>query len=334
MGLKPLSTVATISVLVVLHVIKIPSLLAFEPDTNKCGQRIYRGPDSRLKAHILGKVSRGSVVGFEILNHRPVIALPHSLLAMEKNTVVELPIPQTIKAISVSGGHDLLLQTDAGIAKGGDQAFMIDHRLTRAIRGRLYSSGSQVFLEVRTRLDFVQFVARRLNGQSFTIATMKGPFRAASWNQYGLAAVVDDSLFIWDAGSKNVVRLLSDHGLNSARDVALVGPARAVVALGNIVVLVTSETMTVVAPASAARCRFGAGILYLLDTGTGIVWAIDGLDRLGSKAGDLSYARTLIRNLPNDANEKSAQFREAARMVGCDAALHELAEATAGNTFK
>lgn len=331
MRIRKVHAAATIWAFAVFSLANTATVLAVQPEANTCDHGIYRGLDSRLHAHVLGKVPPGPIVGFEIVNNRPAIALPHSLLTFDKKTLLELPIPQTVKSISVGGGHDLLVQTDTGIEKIGDRTFVADDQLTRAIRGRIYGSGRLVFLEVRTHQDLVQFVARRHDGKSFIIATMKGPFRAASWNQYGLAAVVDDNLIIWAAGSKNIVRLVSDSGLNNSRDVALVGPARAVVTLRNMVVLVTSETMTVVAPAASARCRFAAGVLYLLDTGDGIVWAIDGLDRLGSKAGDRTYARTLIRNLRQDADEKSTPFREAARILGCDTALQELGKAMSDN---
>jgi len=204
MKIKPFNAAASISVLAALYLMTMPALLALQPDADNCGQGIYRGLDSRLDAHAVGKAPQGSVVGFEIVNDRPVIALPHSLATVNKKTNFELPIEQTVLAISIGGGHDLFIQTTAGIEKIRDQAFVTDDQLTHAIRGRLYGSGSQVLLEVRTHQDLVQFVARRSNGQSFIIATMKGPFRAASWNQYGLAAVVGDGLFIWEASARNV----------------------------------------------------------------------------------------------------------------------------------
>jgi hypothetical protein len=84
---------------------------------------------------------------------------------------------------------------------------------------------------MRARQDMLQFIARKPNGSPFPIARMKGTLRAASWNDMGLAAVIGDSLYVWEAGSKNIIRLLSDMGLNAAQDVVLVGPDRAVITL-------------------------------------------------------------------------------------------------------
>lgn len=157
---------------------------------------------------------------------------------------------------------------------------------------------------------------------------MKGTLHAASWNDVGLAAVVDNSLYVWEAGSKNVVRLLTDQGLSAAKDVVLVGHNRAVVSLQATVVLVTDEAMTVVTGMTRARCRFQQDVLYLLDDETGLIWTLCGLNQLGNKKDDHSYAADLLKEAPRDsAAESSVQFREAARIIGCDGAKRQLTSA-------
>src|SRR5207244_3923043 len=101
-----------------------------------------------------------------------------------------------------------------------------DQAITSRVRGRLYGSGNPVFVEVRAQQGALQFIARTANGSPFPIASVKGTLRAVSWNDVGLAAVVGDSLYVWQSGSKNIVRLLTDQGLSAAKDAVLVGPNR------------------------------------------------------------------------------------------------------------
>lgn len=313
MRIKDSRVVPILLLVAVLHTVGTSSLLAFQKDAKSCLNGVYRGPDSRLSSRVLGKVSPGPIVGLEILDGRPIVAQPHMLLTVEKKATLELPLSFTARGISIGGDHDLRIQTDSAIERIEDKTFVSDDPLSHVVRGRLYGSGSRVFLEVRVRGNLVQFVARRRNGESFVISTIKGLFRTASWNEYGLAAVVGNGLFVWPAGTRKLLLLMRDEGLNHARDIALAGPTRAIVALENVVILVTSETVTVVGTAAQAHCRFAAGVLYLLDGRTRLIWAIEGLDRLGTKAGDEAYARTLIHT--------SNQIREAARILGCAAVL-------------
>ena len=126
--------------------------------------------------------------------------------------------------------------------------------------------GSPVFVEVRAHQGVLQFLARNRNGAPFLIASIKGTLHAASWNDIGLATVVGDSLYVWQAGAKNMVRLLTDKGLSAARDVVLVGLNGGWLHIKTTVVLITNETMTVVLgmPMAAAASRTAYFIFWMV----------------------------------------------------------------------
>jgi hypothetical protein len=321
--------VTTISVWLVFSLVVGPEITAVSLASRipqRCGQQAYRGIDSRLKPDIVGVLpdAKQFVVGFELANHQPVIALADQVLEIGQNSMVKRTVPHAVRGISVDRSSRLLIQTDHGILTG-DSVLQTNVGLTNIIKGRLYDSGSPLLLEVRSRDKTIQFLARRHGGQSFLIATFQGTFSAASWNSIGLVTVVEDSLYVWDAGSKKIVRLLTDRGLRSVKDVVLVGPERVIVTLKAMVILVTPREALVVAGIPSARCRFDAGVLYLLDDETGLVWALKGLDQLGTKLGDRAHAIDLLKLMPNQTGESSAQFLEAARILGCDQARREAA---------
>lgn len=294
---------------------------------DRCEIEVWGGPDSRLKPNVIGSLPdpKLSVVGFEIVNHRPLVALSNHLVGFDKDGVADLPMHDAVKSISVNKQNDVFLQTSDGVGRIEDSGLKNDAGLSNTIHGHLYNSGNSVFLEVRARKGLLQFVARSKNGDGFLIASIQGTLRAASWNELGLATVVDNSLYIWEAGTKKIIRLLTDKGLAEAQDASLVGTRRAVVTLKSTVMLITSETMIVVMGMTAARCRFQDGILYLLDGHTGLIWAFHGLDQLGTKDGDRTQAENLLKKSIEGKKETSAAFLEAARIIGCEGAKQFLA---------
>jgi hypothetical protein len=265
------------------------------------------------------------IVGFEIVRGQVLVAHPKQLTVLAGQTNNVLDLKEAVKGVSVNHAGEVFIQTDAGFLTMRKDGFKLDNAISDAVHGRLYGSGNLVFLEVRAHQDILQFIARKPDGKAFPIASFKGRLRAASWNEMGLAAVVGDSLYVWRAGAQSIVRLLTDQGLNTAQDVVMVGPNRAVVSLPNGVVLVSNEGLSVVTGMMRSRCRFQQNTLYLLDGNTGIVWTFSGLDRLGTKSGDQSYAAELLRQAPKGSAEKSIQFREAARIIGCESATRHLA---------
>jgi hypothetical protein len=305
----------------------IPIVAESNSAPQRCEQQIYAAPDGRLTPHVIGHMPKFTepVVGFEIIRGKPLVALPRQLVGFTDKNVNELAVPEPVKGLSFNKESRLMLQTATGFLTIGDTGLEPDETMTRTVHGRLYGSGSQVFVEVRAHQGVLQFVARKQNGSPFLIASVKGKLHAASWNDIGLAAVVGDSLYVWQAGAKNIVRLLSDQGLSAARDVVLVGPNRAVVSLKTTVFLITSETVIVVLKMPLARCRFQHSVLYLLDGQTGLIWSLQGLDQLGTKKGDQAYAADLLKQLPRNADERAVKFQEAARILGCDRAREQLA---------
>lgn len=299
-----------------------PSPTAKPKRSQECEQQMYADPDSRLTPHIIGRLPNSveEIVAFEIIQGRPLVALPRQLIGFTANGINELTIPEPIKGLSFNKDSRVWLQTSSGFQTVGETHLESDTIFTNAVNGRLYGSGSPLFVEARAHKGILQFVARKQDGSAFTIASLKGTLRAASWNNIGLAAVVGSELYVWKAGSKNVVRLLSDQGLSAAQDVVLVGQNRAVITLRTSVVLVTDEAMTVIMGMPEARCRFDGGVLYLLDSHTGLIWAFQGLDQLGTKHGDRDYATELLQKKAGKSAQDSANFLEAARILGCQEA--------------
>jgi len=58
----------------------------------KCEEQPYRGIDSRLKPDLLGVVPnlKETIVGFELVNHLPVIALHDQLLDIGQKNIARL----------------------------------------------------------------------------------------------------------------------------------------------------------------------------------------------------------------------------------------------------
>lgn len=83
----------------------IPAVLALSmhasdaPDNPDCDRRLYRAIDSRLEPHIVGLLPKTSqpVVGFEVVQDRPLVAFPHLLLGFRKDGVEQLPVSQALK---------------------------------------------------------------------------------------------------------------------------------------------------------------------------------------------------------------------------------------------
>ncbi len=267
----PTSKLATIVFLSLLTG-AVHSVAAPNSPSQRCEQQIYTAPDGRLIPHVIAHLQKSTepVVGFEIIRGQPLVARPRQLIGFTDKGINELAVPEPVKGLSVNQESRLVLQTAAGFLTAGDSGFEPEKTITRMVRGRLYGSGSPVFIEVRAHERVLQFLARQQKGAPFMIATLKGTLRAASWNDIGLAAVIGDSLYVWRAGDKNVVRLLTDQGLSAARDVVLVGRNRAVVTLRATVVLITSETITVLMGMPMARCRFQTSGLPLISWTVGL----------------------------------------------------------------
>jgi hypothetical protein len=174
----------------------------------KCEQQLYGGLDSRLEPRVVGALpkTKEPVVGFELVNHVPMLAFPHQLLGFQRSAISGLDVSSKIIGISVSNRSGLVVQTDRGIETVGETELKLDPILSGSVHGHLYGSGNAIFVEARSKADLIQFVARNQKGSYVFIGSFKGKFRTASWNEIGLAAIIDDSLYIWEAGSKQRVR--------------------------------------------------------------------------------------------------------------------------------
>jgi len=171
-------------------------------------------------------------------------------------------------------------------------------------------------LDAEADANNVSFTLVRTDGQRLRIGSLVGKLGAFSWNSQGLAAVVGERLVIWPQGGNEFIELARDPGLPKARDVVLVGPDRAVAALGSGVVLLSKNTRLPLAGLQA-RVRWSHDFLYLLDVTTGVIWKVQGLQKVGTLLADRGYAKALIAALPKTAPESHTAFLEAARIVGC-----------------
>jgi hypothetical protein len=286
-----------------------------------CSNAVYLGFDSRLKTDLVGRLpaTKEQVQGFEIVRGKPLVAFPHLLVAFGSDKSVSFTPPDTIVGITADSTDHIRLQTANGIQMLKDSGFKPDTSLTSTVEGHLSNSGNRVFLDTLEKDSQVHLVARRDDGTALPIANVKGALHAISWDELGLAAVIDNSLFVWELGGSDFVRLKSDVGLEAARSVCLVGPRRAVVTLPNVVVLVTEDTQTPIV-GFAARCAWAHSILYLLDERGGLIWSVTGLEQLGKRSADQAYAKKLLGELPANADENAPRFLEAARILGCQEA--------------
>jgi hypothetical protein len=302
-----------------------PVLLALGPLAfellGSCSRSVYLGFDSRLKPELIGRFppTKEGVEGFEIVRGKPLVAFPHLLLAYRSDKAVSVIPSDTVLGVTVDAAGHIRLQTGHGIQLLNNAGFEPDTKLSSAVTGQLSNSGNKVFLDATMKDSMVHLVARREDGAALPVANMKGNLRAVSWDEIGLAAVINDSLYVWEAGASQLIRLKSDMSFRAARSVCLVGPERAVVALPNVVVLVTEDAQTPIVGITA-RCDWAQDALYLLDERAGLIWTVTGLEQLGKKSVDQSYALALLSKLPANVDEKNPRFLEAARILGCEAA--------------
>jgi hypothetical protein len=290
-----------------------------------CRQAIYSGFDSRLEPTLLGRLpqNRNDIVGFEIVRGTPTIAFHDRIIGLRDAQIWELPTHGEVGGMSVDKDDILRIQTPNSIEALNAKGFSRDEQLALHANGRLIDSGSGVFMEVQEKGGSVSFRLLRQDGNELPIASLKGRLRAASWNKVGLAAIVNDSLVVWEAGSPKLVRLRVDTGLRVAKSVCLVGHNRVVVALPSVVVLVTAETQTIVVGFSAMAI-WRDGKLYLIDTKGGLIWALSGLGKLGGRQANAAYAKEILSG-SDVSSETSPRFLEAARLIGCERAEQILA---------
>ncbi len=302
----------------------LPALGAAPPLTPAaCRTGVYRGFDSRLAPVLLGRIPASAaepVVGFEALQGKALVALPHRLLAVGAGRIFAVPVLPVTQGLSFDAGGRIGLQTAAGfLFMDPDGAAMIRTAVPGLSPGaRLLDSGGDVAVEAMEASGAVELIALRRDGRRFPIARIAGPLRAASWNALGLAAIVGNSLFIWPAGAGRISRLASDRGFEKARDVCLVGPNRAVVALPHVVLLIGAPGASVIV-GFGGRARWSEGRLYLLDDAEGAVWQVGGLESLAGWKSDQAHARRLICGGGPAQEAPRTRLLEAARILGCPA---------------
>jgi hypothetical protein len=286
---------------------------------NSCADTLFRGLDSRLKADLLGRVpvGRDPVVGFEIVHGKGIIAYPLRIVGVGGSGAVSIASPDVINAIAVDSSDELIVQTEKGIRRvNREGALSRDPRLTAAVHGKLLGSGTLSLLDVAKSPSTVSFTAVKVDGSRLPIVSAEGEFRTANWTQDGLATVVSSNLLFWPKGGAQLLRVVSDTGLRGARDLCVVGAQQVVAALNDVLILVTPENRLILA-GMRARCRWSKGALFILDEKSGYVWRATGLEQLGSRESDEAYAVGVLQKRPT---QTSAEFMEAARILGCQRA--------------
>lgn len=291
-----------------------------------CMHPPFQGFDSRLQIRYLGRVpiTKDLIVGFEILSGRPVVAYSHSVIAVEHHQAMRYNTTDRIVGISADALGGLWLQTAARADESSRSlsllqktGFVPDQKLAVSENSIFHDSGNPVFLEVVQEMGSAKlFAVRQQDNVKAYIAPVHGSLHALSWNQIGLAAVVDAGVYAWQAGNNDLARVAVDTGFSKAQDVALVAPDRVAVAMQNYVVLLGRSGQTVIVGIKA-RCRFIDATLYLLDERGGFLWAVRGIEKLGDRNADKDYARQLIQSNPGNATESSSRYLEAVRLIGC-----------------
>jgi tetratricopeptide (TPR) repeat protein len=301
------------------------SLASATAIASDCHHKLYTGFDSRVKARLVGRLAPGRepIVGFDVVHGVPVVALPHRLVLF-RNRRTNLFVEDEIEALVSDSTGGLSVQVrDASnpartiIKRLGQHGFQRDSTLTTDVQGRLSGSGTKLYVETINDEKQATFLARRPDGAYVVITNVKGRLRNVSWNRAGLAAVVNSTALAWPAGSKEIISLATDDGLKQTHDVCLVGRDRSVVALKESVLVLTPNGATALV-GMHARCSWDGTSLYLLDENSGLIWQIHGVERLGTRIGDLAYTQELIESLPSDAPNDSRAAVEAARSIGCN----------------
>jgi hypothetical protein len=281
----------------------------------------FLGFDSRLRIDIAGRVpvTTEVPVSFEIVGTRPVVAYEHRVVAVDGTKLVVYPSLEQISALAVDRSNGVWLQSGNEVRRFGPDRMVIGGTLSGG--ARIHNSGAGPFLITRFDGEMTRLAFRAPDGTATPALDLQGAFRAASWNHIGLAAVVDYSLIVWPAGARDVTRLGEDNAFRDTRDVTLIGADRAVLTLSNLVVLQTDKGRLVLA-AMRARARWHNGALFLLDEGSGVIWKVEGLEGVGTPASDFAHAARLVQKVPDAAFglSHSPAFKEAARIVGCEAA--------------
>jgi hypothetical protein len=281
---------------------------------------LFDGFDSRLTITPIGEFSIKSdaVVGFEVVHDRPVVALPHRVLALTKSGTLGWTSLDKVNAIAVDGNDRLLVQTTkAVLTPGQSKAFAAVGDLSKVARGELYDSGNPNMLSLtKENSGRSTITAIRPNADEGSSLQLENAVRALSWNPSGMSMIVGNALLVSPAGTSKPSLLAADKGFEKAQDSCLAGQDRAVVAMPDMVVLITKETATLIVGISA-RVRCNGDTLYLLDLRTGVVAKVTGLDKIGHKSADEDYAKSLLLSLPPHTPENDPKFLEAARIIGC-----------------
>jgi hypothetical protein len=310
----------TIAQLTVITLVCRAAVLLAQDDS-PCYRQPYRGFDSRLTTEAIGRVpiDASDVRGFEIVGGRPVVALSHRLVGLDGNQPVFFPSLDAINSLAVDDHEHLWVQTGEKVRRFVGDRMEVVRTVKNGVT--VYDSGHALLAEGLSSQGAMQIVLRSpTQERSLPPLVAEGRLTAMSWNLAGLAAIVDSTLVTWPAGGKSATRLYADEGLASARDVCLLSPTRAIVALQNFVVLIDKGSPLVLA-IMPARVRQVDGVVYLLDQRGGIVWKISGIDQVGDRDHDRAYAARLLTHLPKGRPENDLAFLEAARIVGCEGAL-------------
>lgn len=286
--------------------------------SDHCNERLFGNFDGRLIVAPLGELSiKGdTVLGFEIIREKPVVALQHRILAVTQSGTLGWTSLDKITGIAEDGNERLLVQTAKAILTPSHKTFDTVGGLDKAIAGELFDSGNDNLLTLaQDGPERWTITAIRPDTSHGSTLQLQNTVRALSWNKNGLSLIAGDVLMVAPVGSSPAF-LSADKGLEKAQDTCLAGPDRAVVALPNTVVLITRETAVLIVSMSA-RVRCSGDTLYLLDQRTGIVVKVSGLDRIGHRDLDQQYAKALIMSLPSNTLEDNPTFLEAARIIGC-----------------
>jgi hypothetical protein len=252
-----------------------------------------------------------------------VVAYPHKLVATrEANSAVVPSLPVIGGLISAKDGK-IRIQTGDSIKLLSGGSFRLDSAF-HSNGAFLYGDGTSLFLRANPGPKEVRFDAVRTDGKTLHLFSVPGKFLLASWNELGLATIIDNSLVTWRQGASSVSVMATDPALGKARSACLVGDDKVVVTLRNMVVMYSQGRRTILV-GMRARCTWTGTGLFLLDERRGFVWKLSGIEDVGNPQKTEIYIDRLISTAAtSESPQESSTFLEAARFVGCREASRRL----------
>lgn len=290
-------------------------------EASECGPE-FRGFDSRLAVeprHIIAG-RREPIIAFEVERGRVHVVTPRRYVVFAGDTGATMPLLNKPDFGVLESGGTMLLCGINGCKRIGPNGLSTVDSVGRP-GSRLFASNIGSVLNAEDDAGYTRFLVAKGTEPGQPLARLAGVLRTASWSPQGLAAICGDSLWAWPLGEASFTLLLRDPFLANSQDLCLV-PGGALVALPNSLVLITQETLLVVAGMSG-RVRFLDGKLWACDRLSGTIFEMDWVESLLSAKSNQEHALNLLQRAKVNGAQ-SASYLEAVRLMGCAAVQRSL----------